>query len=181
MFHFLHLPFSKFVCLLLGRVHKHKRRVWLCSAVRNPIIWCFVENGKCSERPVQLGWDQVTEVAVTNGLCSSRTHQSQWPVEAHILTERAPIRPEILHHKMKDDYSVLCCIYSCSYCPLKNLGPARKIWPHRFNALWILRLHKWFLILAIIYFFKFQSCVFSSNTLSSEAGQRWSCKMSSWE
>lgn len=127
-------------------------------------------------RSVQLGLDQVNEAAMTNGSYSSHAHQSQWPIEAHVLTERAPIRPEILRHRMKDDYSELSCIYPCSFCPQRNLGSARKILPHRFNALWILLLHKCFLILAIIYFFKFQFCV-----LSSDGGQRWSCKMSSWE
>lgn len=44
-------------------------------AMRNPIIWCFVENGKCGVRLVQLDGDQVTEAAMTNRLFSS--HHSQ--------------------------------------------------------------------------------------------------------
>lgn len=42
------------------KITAHRRRVWLCCAVRNLIIW--VENGKC-RRLVQLGWNQVTEAA----------------------------------------------------------------------------------------------------------------------
>lgn len=56
-----------------------------------------------------------------------------------------------------------------------NAASARKVLPHRFNALLILVLHKCFLILAIIYFFTFQFCVFlffsSWNTFSSGEGQ----------
>lgn len=52
------------------------------------------------------------------------------------LTERAPVRPELLHHRMKDDYSELCCIYSWLFCPLRREPcGARKVLPHRFNVL----------------------------------------------
>lgn len=123
--------------------------------LRKLIIWSFVVNGNCRLRPVHLGWDQVAEVAMTNGLCCSHTHPSQWPTEASLLTERAPIRPEILQRAMKDDYSELCCICSPSFSALWGaLGSARKVLPHRFNVLWVPRLHKCFLILAIICFLK---------------------------
>lgn len=156
------------------KTHTHKKQ-WCSWNGQNRInLQHVVENNctqtesvtvLCREKSHHLGWEWKVQAApsaglkpgdwsgVTNSGCSSRSHQSHRPIEAHILTERAPIRPGVLLHRMKDDYSVLCCIYSCSARPPRNLRPARKIWPHSFNALWILRLHKCFLILAIIYYF----------------------------
>lgn len=102
--------------------------------MRNPIIWCFIGNGKCSVRPVQLGLDQVTEAAMTNGSYSSHTHQSQQPIEAHVLTERAPIRPEILCHRMKDDILNYVLFIHAHFALRGTSALARKILPHRFNA-----------------------------------------------
>lgn len=90
-----------------------------------PLIWWCVESGKCSFF-FQLGRDQVTEAAVTNGLCTSQSHQSQWPIEAHNLTERAQIGPGVLRRRMTDDYSVLRWIYSYSFCAPRSLGPRQE-------------------------------------------------------
>lgn len=85
-------------------------------------------------------------------------------------------------HRMKDDYSVLCCIYSCSFSSLRNLGPARKILPHRFKALWIISVAQVFLYFGNYFLFQVFSSVFlGKNTLSSDRGQWRSCKKSSWE
>lgn len=132
--------------------------------IPSSVVWLEMENAVWV-----LGWRQVTETAMANGLCTP-ANQSHWPREAHVFTARAPIRLHIVRRRMKDDDSELRRIHSTFFLPSEEPRPVPgKSYPA------VLMLSEYCASVSLFYI-RFQLCGTSFNTLSSDGGQWLSLK-----